>query len=157
MRMEKMGFPKSRGWLLTLLLAMAIWVAGPAIVDAQFRSKPQGQTQPPSGSAGQANPPAPKVPAPATAPGPGTVQGQAAARPPAPSPGPATAPAQPPARQLGKPAPPASGGRLHDDRVAEVLGRLEGAFLRVHRAVAAGQDRDAGLLHGKHSAARSQG
>jgi len=112
--MEKMGFPKSRGWLLTLLLAMAIWVAGPAIADAQFRSKPQGRTQTPSSPAGQASPPAPQAPARATAPGSDPVQGQAAAQPPAPSPGPATAPAQPPARQLGKPAPPASGGEANE-------------------------------------------
>src|SRR2546430_16658899 len=40
-----------------------------------------------------------------------------------------------------------AGRRLDDDRVTEVLGRLESLVFRLNRAVAARQDRDAGLLH----------
>ena len=41
----------------------------------------------------------------------------------------------------------AAGRRLDDHRVADVLGDLQRLFLALDRAVAAGQDRHAGLLH----------
>ena len=41
----------------------------------------------------------------------------------------------------------AAGDRLDDDRKAEILGDLEGLLFPVDRAVAAGQDRNARLLH----------
>ena len=41
----------------------------------------------------------------------------------------------------------AAGGRLDDDRIADLLGELERLLLALDRAVAAGQDRHAGLLH----------
>ena len=41
----------------------------------------------------------------------------------------------------------AAGRRLDDDRVADLLGDLERLLLALDRAVAAGQDRHAGLLH----------
>ena len=44
-------------------------------------------------------------------------------------------------------APAAAGCRLDDDGVADVLGRLDRLVLGLDRAVAARQDRHAGLLH----------
>ena len=41
----------------------------------------------------------------------------------------------------------AAGGRLDDDGVADVARHLEPLLLRVDRAIAAGQDRHAGLAH----------
>ena len=41
----------------------------------------------------------------------------------------------------------AAGGRLDDDRIADLLGDLERLLLALDRAVAARQDRHAGLLH----------